>query len=304
MMNDEIADELEEFFKDKPPEEPAVPPEETPPEEPPAEEPPEAPPEEPPVEEPPEEPPAEPPPEEPPAEPPPEEPPTEPSEMDQLRAQNEALLARVEELSGTAAPPAEPPVAPPGESTPPAATQPAVVPEVIPEEIVPYVKAEEFEEMMEDPTKFNEVLNNVAARSAQVGGQAAVEQVLRSIPELVVNYVSRHNAMQEMVTDFYSKNDDLVGARKTVASVANEIAAEHSDWDAAKIFDETAVRTRKVLGMKERVADPVTPPTPPVTPKAKGQSPALPPSPGGSGRGTVPEKLSGVAKEIDDLLID
>lgn len=158
-----------------------------------------------------------------------------------------------------------------------------------------------LDDVLDDPEKFQQVMANVYQQASTVAEKQAVEKVLKSIPQLVVNYVSRHASMSNLVSDFYKENSDLVGVKRTVAAVANEIAAENPAWNVDKVFGETATRTRKVLGLaaKARAAETPADPNAPTLPKGKPAfarqgSRGAPPGPG----------MTGLVKEINELLTD
>lgn len=285
-MSDELGKELDDFLGSAPagvgdPPEPPVEPPAEPPAEPPVEPP--APPMEPEslVE------PAQPPVVEP---PPPVEPPVEPPAPSADDETISLLRAQIEDLQGKLLgrdKPAEPaaPVAP----TPP--------PE--PPKPLNFLEGKSLEDILDDPAKFNELLVSVYERGKSDSRDAATEKVLTSIPELIVKYTSRQNAMNAMVSDFYKKNQDLVNVKKTVAAVANDVAAEHADWNVQQVFDEAAIRTRKVLGFKSGV----TPPPSNVPPPDSNANKPNPPFVNQKGR-TTPKgpQLTGIQKEVADLI--
>jgi len=302
--------------------------EETPTEEKPEEEKPEGPkgseetPEETPKETP-KEPPAETPPAEtPPAEPPTEEtPPTPPAEETpeqraaRLEAQNAKLIERIEELSGASATPAVPTPEgkPPAESKPepkPDSAAPAGTVSVAPQEIavdeVDFLQGRDPNDLLDNPTEFNKLLNVVYRKGVEAGVPLAMERSLLAVPQVVVSQIQRSNVMKGLVDDFYKANEDLKPVRRTVGLVANEVHSEHPDWTVQQVFDEAALRTRKVLGMPERPAPtptPTAPPgAPPVVETSRPGDPAFANVRGSRQRGPATPKLTGMAKEIEELM--
>jgi hypothetical protein len=51
------------------------------------------------------------------------------------------------------------------------------------------------------------------------------------------------------VKSFYNENEDLQPVKETVAQVAQNIAAEHPEYDITKLFTEAAKVTRTILKM-------------------------------------------------------
>jgi len=293
---------------DEPPVEPPV----EPPIEPSIEEPPlEEPPVEPPIEESPvvEPPVAEPPVEEPPiVEPPAVEPPVEET-ADQravrLEAQNTALLERIETLSGAPAPaaPAAAPAPVPG--TPPVQPVPAAPSTEIVVEDVDFLQGRTPDDLVDNPAEFNKMLNAVYRKGIEAGVPLAMERSLLAVPQVVVSQIQRSNVMKGLVDDFYKANEDLKSVQRTVGMVANEIYSEHPDWTVKQVFDEAAPRTRKVLGISGKpVAAPAAPvaPVPGVVVTPKPGDPAFANVSGSRQRGPAAPKLTGMAKEIDELM--
>ena len=155
-----------------------------------------------------------------------------------------------------------------------------------------FLKDINMDDVVDNADALNRVLVAVYNKATTDAESRAVEKVLRSIPQLVVNYASRHATMAETVREFYGKNPDLAPVRRTVAAVANEVASEHPDWAVSLVFDEAATRSRKLLGLK---ASSVVSP-------AGGVTPAFV-KPGASGRRKATDTgLTAVQKEIAELI--
>ena len=298
-MSDDLGKELNDFLSEGPAE-PVV--DSTPPAEPAPAEPPPAEPAEP-APEPPDD--GEPAPQEPeppaepaePAEPAPAEPAEPPAEQP-LTPREKLLLARIEAITGKSIgideAIAEPQVP---ASPPPAPAQPAQPAAPAEPEVPNFLKDRKLDEILDDPVKFNELLTEVYQMGIDKSRDAAVQKVLTSIPQLVTQYVGRHSAMKGMVDDFYKKNPDLVGVKKTVAAVANEVAAENPGQKVDWVFEETAKKTREVLGLKV-VATPA--PAAPAAPAAPSATPAF--ADQGSRKSTPSSGLKGLEKEVNELI--
>lgn len=267
---------------------------------------------EPPVVEPPTEPPVEPP-TEPPTEPPvepPAEPPAEPApetpeeKMARIEEQNRLLLERVEYLSTpaefrTTPPPAKPAAEPVVPSTTPATrgvppaieppAQPAQPPAAEPPKAEPldFIKGRPLEQVIDNPETLNALLNEVVSQAGTRNVDVVVEKILTSIPNIVAGQIVQQNNVNNMINDFYDKNEDLKGIKRTVAAFANEVHSENPGWEASKVFEEAGAKARKALGLRERATNPTRKPA---FVKQRG-----------SRKGAEPE-LSGLAKEIDDLI--
>jgi len=169
-----------------------------------------------------------------------------------------------------------------------------VADKVVEPEAMEFIKAEQLEELLENPAKFNEVLNKVSAQAVERGEKQTVEKILRSIPQIVATQVSNRIAITRMVDKFYDDNKDLSHVKKTVGAVANEVHAENSDWAVEKVFKEAAVRTRKLLGLEEAA----------LKKKDKEPNPAFVKSGARRERGGAQIEETGIAKEVSDLLED
>jgi len=188
-----------------------------------------------------------------------------------LEDQNKLLLDRVEELSKTV----------------PAAKVEEVV-EVIEETIASFIEeGEDIDDIVSDKGKLNALLVKVQ----QATEASTTKKILQSIPQMIVRQVQQHKVINDAVDEFYSENKDLKMVKGTVGRVANEVSAEFPDWTLDKVFKETGVRTRKLLGMKTDAV------------KKKVRKPALPKKPGSGGREKLSRAdLSDLEKEVNELL--
>lgn len=286
MSDEDLSKDLEEFFKEEGEgSEPNPEPEPTPTPEPEPEPEPQPQPEPEPTPEPQPEPTPEPEPTPTPT-PEPEPKPPEPSEREKL------LEAQIEDLQGKLLSRDTKPAEPGPKPKPP---------EPEPPKPLNFLGDQKLDEILDDPEKFNALLVAVHDKASDEGEKRGAEKLLRQIPELVSTYTSRHTTLAGLASDFYKKNRDLVGVKKTVAAVTSEIAAENPDLSVEKVFEMAAERTRKVLGLKGSA---VVPPTPEPNP-----NPEPAPNPafvdGKGGRKAKPSSgLKGLEKEIDDLLKD
>jgi hypothetical protein len=207
-----------------------------------------------------------------------------------LREQNAALLERIESLSGQVIGGVMQPATQAAEPKEVSQAQaPALVP-TTPAAVQNYLENTSIDDLLENPDKFNAVLNNVAQRSQAAGVQEAVQQVLRSVPELVMGYITRHSAMNRMVDDFYKENSDLADVKQTVAAVANDVHSKNPGLGVEEVFKQSAEATRKLLGLKLQATKAV---------KRKPSKPAFAKT--GGARKAAP-KVSAVQSEIDNLL--
>jgi len=165
---------------------------------------------------------------------------------------------------------------------------------------------EDIERIVESPEEFNKVLNQVYMKAIEQSIPLAQERSLLAVPQVVVAQLQCYNTMKGLVDDFYNENADLKIVQRSVGMIANEVHSEHTDWTTKQVFDEAAVRTRKALGLPEPPPKPAGDPgrqvvAPTGAPVA---DPAFANPTGSRQRGPAGQKLTGMAKEIDDLMPD
>jgi hypothetical protein len=175
----------------------------------------------------------------------------------------------------------EEPAAPP--ATPPKDDEPLEI------EKLQFIKEDDnLDDILEDGQKLNELLNLVLQKAVEVAVPAVHQRTVQSIPSVVHEYSKRRGAVNEIVSKFYEKNDDLVPFRKAVAAAANTVHSENPDWDYKQVFDEAAERTRNALGLKAKVK----------SGSGKSKDTGLSRKKGG-GRST--QRLTGISSEINDF---
>lgn len=129
----------------------------------------------------------------------------------------------------------------------------------------------DLDEVSRDPKAFNELMNKIRKSGIEYTRsevKRAVEQVVRSIPDIVNNNVALTATLKEVNKKFYTENKDLVPWKKTVAAVFEEKAAENPDKSYNELLPEVAAETRKRLGLKKDALK--TQDTPPNLPRKKG----------------------------------
>lgn len=216
---------------------------------------------------------------------------TEPAEEDSalaaLQAQNKQLLEQFEELQGKIAEmqkPAEP-------ETPAAVAQVPSIAQQSADGVIDFVGEADLDEILSDKNQFNAFLSNVV----QQVQTSTTENIYRNLPSMVQNHVASQQKITTYVDEFYKENSDLVGVKKTVGAVANEVASEHPEMQLEQIFQETATRVRNMLGLVKKANAPRESANPAVG------KPALPVQ-GARRSGTTATKLTGQEKHIQDVL--
>ncbi len=154
-----------------------------------------------------------------------------------------------------------------------------------------------FDEVMKTADNFNQLLTAVVNYTA--------ERVLRMVPQVATSYVDQQLTYKTAAQDFYRENEDLIPHMKYVGYVSNELLAQHTDWDLPTLLKETEkeVRTRLKLGKVvqaqvgtgQQIGTGVT--------RTVASNPGFVPGSGGGGRrGSVSSPLTGVEKDVMDLI--
>lgn len=226
----------------------------------------------------------------------PEEPETPEQKLERLEAQNKKLMEFIgRSPTETPKPEIKPDEKPDVPEPKPEAPQEIKVEDV---DFLKGMSQEEVEKLIESPEALNKLLNQVRRASIESAIPLAQERTMLNVPQVTAAYVKRYNTMKALVDDFYKENEDLKVVQRAVGQVANEVHSEHPDWTIQQVFKEAATKTREALGMPA----PTTKPRAQVTIKGQGD-PAFA-QPRSSRRGGPQKKLTGMAKEIDDLLAD
>ena len=125
-------------------------------------------------------------------------------------------------------------------------------PEIEPELELPILEAtdiiseEDLETITQDPKKLNEALHKAATH----GHDKAIEHMMRVLPLMVTQEVTRVANIQGLVDKFYRVNKDLRSNKGFVGFVYQEMKGENPGASDAEIFKVLGGETRKRLGAK------------------------------------------------------
>lgn len=157
------------------------------------------------------------------------------------------LRDRVEELSGEEKPKEEPKE----EEAQKDEEQEEQEEQVVEFDAQEFVSEDEFDEIIQDRSKLNEVLNRVALESAN----AAREAILRQIPDIVDKTTTRQMTMRQSIQKFYSENPDLQDYGSYVGHIATKIRAEKPDAPMITVLNEAGEKARNDLGLQEQAKE-------------------------------------------------
>ena len=168
--------------------------------------------------------------------------PTE-DESERLKRENEALRAKVNELSK----PKEQPK-PSAPETPAPATD-------APVEVINFLEGLDADELTRNPEEFNKLLNIVYSKGLSASEKVIVEKVLRSIPDIIKTSILTINSLREASEQFYKDNEDLAPFKKVVGAVFEEVASENPDKEYSELFEDVAKGARKNLELVRKATE-------------------------------------------------
>ena len=162
------------------------------------------------------------------------------SELDRYKRENEELRRQIEDAKKKPA------------TQTPSTTAPST--DAPPEPRVFIKDEEELEDISRDPTKFNELLNQVyqaGVKSAKAGQKKVNHaEIVNQTAQIVAE-------MTEARRIFYENNKDLVGMKADVAVAFGDIAKANPTFTIQQVLDATAkeVRRRKSVAESEAKDD-------------------------------------------------
>lgn len=198
-------------------------------------------------------------------------------ELAALKAQNEALLEQLNNLSR------------------PEEKEEPKVEEETKQTVGDFLEGLEvdFDKFQDDPEEFKKFMGTFAERIQT----KTVESVLTSLPDVVTRHVTHSQTLKSAAEKFYEENSDLAPIKPYVAKAATAVAAEHPDWTVDQVFAETATRVRTALKLQKTA---VASAGRKAGPKAKTRKPG---SGGGSRqRQSGGSKLSKMEQQIQDVI--
>ena len=111
---------------------------------------------------------------------------------------------------------------------------------------------EDIEDLISDPSRLNEVFNNVYQRAVTDTRKALGEGILRDIPNIVRASVDVIDKLKQMNDKFYADNKDLEPFKKVVASVFEEVASDNPGKDMMKLLPMVADESRRRLELHKK----------------------------------------------------
>ena len=150
-------------------------------------------------------------------------------------------------------------------------------------ETVDYLKDITMDDL--DVDQLNKIFNTIAAQARK----EAETYLTTSASGLINTQLNDRLTSRDIATQFYDANQDLSNVRNVVKACAEQVAQEHEDWTIEQILKDSAVRTRKSLGMPEPSQD-----TMPSAEKAAFAN-------GSKGTRKQTQSVSALQRELDEL---
>lgn len=98
--------------------------------------------------------------------------------------------------------------------------------------------------------ELNKLLNKVATVAFTAALNAAQDQVMRRIPDIVQSSAQQQIQLNSITDEFYKHNPDLAPYRKAVSMAAMQIFQEKPNLALPDLLKEAAIKTREVLHLK------------------------------------------------------
>jgi hypothetical protein len=108
---------------------------------------------------------------------------------------------------------------------------------------------DDIDSIFGDRESSNKFLKNFAEKVASNVQQKTIENVLKSIPDIVKTNVTVQQNLQKMADKFYSENEDLLPYKSIVSDIAESVISENSDWSFEDVLTETGKRAREKLSL-------------------------------------------------------
>lgn len=135
----------------------------------------------------------------------------------------------------------------------------------------------------------------------------AVEVIGKQIPTIASRIADQQITLKMATKEFFDNNSDLLKYKEYCGFIANKLASDNPDWTISKLMEEVGTKTREALRIKGQISSPNisanndsgnvggNPPS------VRRKGPALPPT-GGGGRKGGATQLSGMEKELQDMI--
>jgi hypothetical protein len=152
-----------------------------------------------------------------------------------------------------------------------------------------------YDKMFEDKDTFKKILGDVAMKTAEV----TAKRIYMGLPKIIDTMVYEKVGLNVRATKMYNEHPELKAHAAFVGQTANQLAKEHPDWNADKIFTELPGHVKTLLGIKttaKRKDEIAVRTRPGFAGRGSGVRPITPENKGGG------EQKTGMASEIEDMI--
>ena len=158
---------------------------------------------------------------------------------------------------------------------------------------IDFVGEDSVVDIVDSKDGLNKLANEILKQAADLVNKG-VEKTLLAVPTLAIRQMNNASKLNKIVSGFYEANEDLVKYKGVVGAMINKVTSENPDYDIDKVLKEAAKESRKALNLKEKAVS---------GKKTKSKSnPAFSKQSGKRTAGVKKPKITGIQKEIDDLL--
>ncbi len=175
-----------------------------------------------------------------------------PDEAAELKRENDELRKKIDDLSAP-------------ETKVPTTTAPVTD---APIEEQDFIGEIDLDEVSRDPKEFNKIMNKIYAKAVtdtRLEFKNYNKSTLERVPSLVSDTVTIRQKLKDLTDNFYKENKDLMGFKKVVSVVFDEMVAEKPDKPYDKVLSDVGPEVRKRLELKKtekKSRDDRTPPLP------------------------------------------
>ena len=149
--------------------------------------------------------------------------------------------------------------------------------------------------LVRDPKAFNTFMNGIYKKAVETALGIVDNRVISRIPAVTKDMVSQQLSVRAAAEKFYQENEDLIPFKNTVGAFAAKVAKSNPQMKLDKVLENAEKLARKHLSLPKN-------PEGKVKDKEKGAEPRFPKKPTGDRGNTQGNKLTGMEKEIDDML--
>ena len=170
-------------------------------------------------------------------------------DLESLRQKLAAANLEILQLKQNAVPPQHPVQKPETQPVAPPQTSPF---SINPNEVsnVDFLQGEDHLNCLEDPAKFNALLNKVATVAFNASVAASQERILRQIPSVVETAANQQMQIRDIVGRFYAANPDLVPYKPAVSMAVLQAHNANPSMPMEELLNKAAADTRAVLRIK------------------------------------------------------